>query len=109
MSVFLTQNERIILADPSSGMAALVTGVSQVGEAELATIAGALPSTVQHGFDFFHSEFEFVVNIYIYVQLLKNPACLLLANLNHQAQLAQLMHQTSLLWQQIRREQHLRR
>lgn len=41
MSVFLTQDERIILADPSSGMAALVTGVAQVSDAELATIAGA--------------------------------------------------------------------
>lgn len=44
MSVFLTQDERIILADPSSGMAALVTGVAQVSDAELATIAGALSS-----------------------------------------------------------------
>ena len=44
MSVFLTQDERIILADPSSGMAALVTGVAQVSDAELATIAGTLPA-----------------------------------------------------------------
>jgi hypothetical protein len=40
MSVFLTQDDRIILADPGSGMAALVTGVAQVGDAELATIRG---------------------------------------------------------------------
>lgn len=41
MSVYLTRDEQIILADPSSGMAALVTGVSKVGDTELATIAGA--------------------------------------------------------------------
>eukprot|EP00892_Ulva_mutabilis_P006409 jgi/Ulvmu1/413/UM001_0420.1 len=41
MSVYLTRDEQIILADPSSGMAALVTGVSKVGDTELATIAEA--------------------------------------------------------------------
>jgi hypothetical protein len=41
MSVFLTRDELIILADPTTGMAALVTGVAKVGDAELATIAGA--------------------------------------------------------------------
>ena len=48
MSVFLTHDERIILADPSSGMAALVTGVAQVSDAELATIAGAFSSSTLH-------------------------------------------------------------
>lgn len=46
MSVFLTQDEHIILADPSSGMAAMVTGVEKVSDAELATIAGALSSPI---------------------------------------------------------------
>lgn len=41
MSVFLNQDDHIILADAESGMAALVTGVTKVGDAELAVIAGA--------------------------------------------------------------------
>lgn len=41
MSVYLTRDEQIIFADLSSGMAALVTGVSKVGDTELAIISGA--------------------------------------------------------------------
>lgn len=41
MLVFLNKDDQIILADVESGMAALVTGVTKVGDAELATIAGA--------------------------------------------------------------------
>lgn len=41
MSVYLTRDEQIIFADLSSGMAALVTGVSKVGDTELTIISGA--------------------------------------------------------------------
>jgi hypothetical protein len=48
MSVFLNKDDHIILADAESGMAALVTGVTKVGDTELATIAGLCPQHASH-------------------------------------------------------------
>jgi hypothetical protein len=44
-NVFLTWDERLIIAGPHS--AAMVTGVAKVGDTELATIAGNFPSVCQ--------------------------------------------------------------